>query len=90
MRQHLRKQVNLEDPTSLLDQVYLESSHQAAQDHNRIVMEKQKVFSKLMSTNTDAIRWSEKSQRHHCLDLRHGRSRLKVCWTLFRFGALDG
>ena len=34
--------------------------------------------------------WREESQRHHSLELRHGRSRSKVCWTLWPPGAQDG
>ena len=34
--------------------------------------------------------WREESQRHHSLELRHGRSLSKVCWTLLPPGAQDG
>ena len=44
---HVRNKVNLKDPTSLLDQVFLACNQRAAQVTDRIVMEKQKVFSKL-------------------------------------------
>ena len=33
--------------------------------------------------------WREQSQKHHSLELRHGRSRSKVCWTPLRIGAQD-
>ena len=49
----MQNKVDLEDPTSLLDQVYLECTQRAAQGNHRIVMGKQKLFSKLISTHTD-------------------------------------
>ena len=32
----------------------------------------------------------EKTQSHHSLEPRHGKSHSKVCWTLLRVGAQDG
>ena len=46
------EEVDLEDPTSLLDQVHL-CTQRAAQVNNRIVMEKPNLVSKLISTSTD-------------------------------------
>ena len=49
----LQKQVELEDPASPLDQVYLGCTQRAGEVSNRIVMEKDKLFSKLIITSTD-------------------------------------
>ena len=70
--------VDLEGPTSLLDHMYLGCTERASQVHNRIVMAKQKLFSKVVSTNTED-KTEEKSKRHHSLELRHGLSRSQVC-----------
>ena len=42
----VQKKVDLEDPVSLLDLVYLGCTQRAAQGNTRIVMEKQKLLSK--------------------------------------------
>ena len=60
MRAQLQHKVDLEDQTSPLDQVYLGCTQRAAQVNNRIVMRKQMLFSKLISTNTD-VKHEEKS-----------------------------
>ena len=65
----------------------LNEQHKSKTD---LVVEKQKVFSKLISSNTDVKIEKKKSQRHHSLDLRHGRPRSKVFWKLLRIGAQDG
>ena len=49
----LQNNVGLDDAVSFTDQVYLGCTQRAAQVNNRIVMEKQKLFSKLISRSTD-------------------------------------
>ena len=49
----LQNQVDLEDPTSLLTWYILDVLSEQHLVNNRIVMEKQKLFSKVISTNTD-------------------------------------
>ena len=50
---NLPNNVGLEDPTSLFDRENLGCTQRAAQVNTRIVMEEQKLFSKLISTSTD-------------------------------------
>ena len=49
----LQNKVDLNDPVSFLDQVCLGCTQRAAQVNTRIVMEEQKMFSKLISADTD-------------------------------------
>ena len=46
----LHKKVDLDDAVSFLDQVHLGCTQRTAQVNTRIVMERQKLFSKLIST----------------------------------------
>ena len=62
MRATLQKKVDSEDPTSLLDQVCLGCPQRPAQVNNRLVVEKQNLFSKLISTYTD-VRTEEKNPK---------------------------
>ena len=50
---HFQNKVDLEDPASQLDQVYLGCIERAAQVNARLVMDIQKLFSKFIGTNTD-------------------------------------
>ena len=58
----LQSKVDFEDPTSQLDQVYLGSIQRASQVNNTIAMEKQKLFSKMISTSTD-VKTAEKNPK---------------------------
>ena len=84
-----RKKVDLDDSVSFSDQVYLGCTQRAAHVNNTIVMEKQKLFSKLISTSTD-IKPKRKIPKIHSLELRHGRSRSRVCWPTLRMCTQDG
>ena len=75
-----RERVDLNDPVSFPVQVYLGCTQRAAQVNSRIVMGKAKLFSKLISTNTNVKTEKKKPQTNHSLELRLVRSRSKVCW----------
>ena len=49
----LQEKIDLEDPVSFIVQENLGCTRRAAQVNNSIVVEKQKLFSKLISTNAD-------------------------------------
>ena len=49
----LQKKIDLEDQVSFIDQVFLGCTQRATQVNNSIVVERQKLFSKLISTNAD-------------------------------------
>ena len=49
----LRKEVGLDDPVSFIDQVHLGSTQREAKVNNRIVMDKQKVFSQALDVLTE-------------------------------------
>ena len=62
MREQLQSNVDLDDPVSFTDQVYLGCTQRAAQVNNNIVMEKQQLLSKLISTCTD-VKTEKKNPR---------------------------
>ena len=75
--QHCKRKSIWKTQYHYFDQVYLGCTQRAVQVNTRIVMEKQKLFPKLISTNTG-------------VKIRHGRSHSKVCWALLRIGAQGG
>ena len=58
----LHQKVDLDDPVSFIDQVYLGCAQRAVHVNERIVMGKQKMFSKLISVSTD-VKTEEKNPK---------------------------
>ena len=65
----LQNNIDLYDPKSFTDEVYLGCTQRASQVNNRIVMERLIFFSKLISTNLD-VNLEKKNPTHtHTLEL---------------------
>ena len=89
MWQVLNKEVDLGEPTSFLDHVYLVCTQRQCEISEDIVDNYRTIFeSRLSAGATEKLRCSEKSV-YFFVVLRYGRSCQEMCGTILRVGTQD-
>ena len=84
----LMSKADLEEPTQIIDQVYLGCTQRESETNKRIVTEKSDLLHKLVSSKYQpdyaVQQWHQ--ARRVVMELRPAGSCTKVCWRLLRIG----